>query len=210
MIDPYYVFAILIMFYFICDLVIFYKKENIKKIYKKICTVILFSITILSIFFAIIDYNLIKEDKMPVFMIQLTKPDPSGTPTYRWEYIGLGYKMTLYNDQGLITVSDDVINDSSDINFRSLFYLFGVNHNTINEVVNIIDTLEENGLPCDDVLEYFYEDKENIYYFSCVKKHGIIVKYENGVEESFDEAFPKNIDLEDLDKHNINYITEKK
>ncbi len=203
-IDPYYLCSILVLFFLICDLSIFYKDKKLNKKYKKICTVLITIIVILSIAFSIIDYNQIKNNKNPIFMISLTKPDPSGAPTYKWEYIGLGYKLTINNEDGLNSIID------SKLEFRSWFYLFNIEHNTKNNVVDIIDTVEEEGLICAEALDKFYEDRENIYYYNCLKKDKIIVKYGDGTEKSFEEAFLEDITLESLDEHNIKYITEKK
>ncbi len=203
-VDPYYLCGILIMFYLISDLVIFFRKEYVKKIYKNICKLIIIFILLISTIFAVVDYNLIVDNKMPKFMIALTKEDTSGEPIYKWEFIGLGYKMTLNNSHGLNKIED------SEIDFRNWFYLFGIKLNTINDVVDIIDKVKEENLACAEAIDYFYEDRDNLYYFDCLKRDKIIVVYEDGTVKSFNDSFLSEINLEDLDKFNINYMSEKR
>ena len=48
-------------------------------------------------------------------------------------------------------------------------------------------------------------------YWNCIKNEYMIVKYENGYEETISEALKKGtININDLDSYNIEYIKEKK
>lgn len=92
------------------------------------------------------------------------------------------------------SISDDFdleeINNSR-INFSSWFNLFGLDFNTINDFVGIVDY---DGV-CDEVIDKFYEDRDNIYYFSCLKKDKIYVEYEDDTKKMLDEVFMKDITL---------------
>lgn len=75
----------------------------------------------------------------------------------------------------------------------------------------IIDKGEEEQLTCASALEEFYEDKNYIYEWSCVKNSYMIVRYENGTTQLVSEALKDgNITITDLDKNNIQYYKRKK
>ncbi len=199
MVDPYFTHALFILFYFVSDLLIFYKKKNIKKQTKKVVTIVISSIILISTVFAIIDYNQIKDEKMPIFMILVDAKDEA-------EYVGLGYRFSLYNG-----VSHKLgIIQNSEYYFGSWFYLFGTSQNRGVDVINIVDKVETEGIVCAEALDYFYDDSEYVYYFSCLKKDQIVVEYSDKTTKTFTEAFLKDITIEDLDKYNIEYIKEKK
>ncbi len=90
MIDPYLIHGILFFYFIICDLVVLYKNNEIKKLTKKITTIFIITILILSITFCIVDNIRIKNEKMPIFMILVNA-------SYDNEYIGLGYRFQLNN-----------------------------------------------------------------------------------------------------------------
>lgn len=81
-----------------------------------------------------------------------------------------------------------------------------------NRVVDIIDkTSEIPDLIIAQALELFYEDENNKYYYSSMKGNYIVVKYENGFEETVEEALKKGtIKIDDLDRYSINYIISTK
>lgn len=81
----------------------------------------------------------------------------------------------------------------------------------IGNVVNIIDKTNENNYACSMALEKIFEDNKNEYYLNCIKSEYIIVKYENGYQENVKEALKNgNIEIQDLDRFNIGYITQIK
>ncbi len=197
--DPYWTHGLFFVFYIICDLVVFYKKDEVKSGVKKIITILLGIVIIVSFSFCITDYIRIKNEKMPIFMILIDASDEA-------EYIGLGYRFSLDNG---ISYKEGIM-PNSEYKFGDWFSLFKYERNLRNSVVNIIDRVEEDGLVCAEALDYFYEDRDNIYYFNCLKKDKIVVEYEDGSEKFISDAFLVDITLDDLDKYDINYITEKK
>ena len=78
--------------------------------------------------------------------------------------------------------------------------------------LKIVDTtLNIKDFTCAEALEEFYEDDTYKYYYSCIKSKYVIVKYENGYEETVSSALKnKTIRIEDLDRYNINYIKYEK
>lgn len=64
---------------------------------------------------------------------------------------------------------------------------------------------------CAEALDSFYETKNNIYYWDCMKNNYMIVKYKNGYEEKVSDAlFYNRISIKDLDDYNIKYIKTDK
>lgn len=79
------------------------------------------------------------------------------------------------------------------------------------KIVNIIDRTQDEDIAVDTGLEMFYEDETAIYYFSGMMSEYILVEYENGSRKTVKEAFEiGDITIEDLDKFNVNYVTETK
>lgn len=78
--------------------------------------------------------------------------------------------------------------------------------------INIIDKTKENpDFACAEALESFYKDESYTYYWDCMKNKYMIVKYEDGLEETVSEALKnKNITIDDLDRFNISYIKYNK
>lgn len=78
-------------------------------------------------------------------------------------------------------------------------------------VVDIVDKVKENNLTCAEAIEEFYKDKEYIYYFSCMKSESVIVKYDNGAEETVTSALKAGrITIGDLDSYGIEYSKERR
>lgn len=78
-------------------------------------------------------------------------------------------------------------------------------------VVDIVDKVKENNLSCAEAIEEFYKDKEYIYYFSCIKSESVIVKYDNGAEETVKSALKAGrISIGDLDNFGIEYFKERR
>lgn len=77
--------------------------------------------------------------------------------------------------------------------------------------VLIDKTKEKEDFSCDTALEKFYEDDKYVYYWNCIKNNYMLVRYDDGDEETISEALKqKHIDINILDKFNINYIKEEK
>lgn len=71
--------------------------------------------------------------------------------------------------------------------------------------------LVDNADVCASMKSEFYEDEKYIYYWDCIKGHDMLVKYDNGFEETIGEALKQgHIVIEDLDKFDIDYIKEEK
>lgn len=71
--------------------------------------------------------------------------------------------------------------------------------------------LVDNSKVCASMKSEFYQDENYIYYWDCIKGHDMIVKYNNGFEETIEEALKQgHIVIQDLDKFEINYIKEEK
>ena len=70
-----------------------------------------------------------------------------------------------------------------------------------NALVGIVDTTKDiKNFSCAEALEQFYEDEENKYYYSCIKSKYVIVKYQNGYEETVKSAFENGTNkIKDLD-----------
>lgn len=83
---------------------------------------------------------------------------------------------------------------------------------TNHVVKEILDTTKNiDGFICAETLEQFYVDEEYEYFYSCMKGKYIIVKYEDGTEESVEKALQKGtIEISDLDKYNISYYKHSK
>lgn len=82
----------------------------------------------------------------------------------------------------------------------------------IGKVIEIVDTTKDiENFSCAEALEQFYEDENYRYFYSCIKSKYIIVKYENGYEETVANALKYGtINIEDLDTYNIKYYKEEK
>lgn len=80
------------------------------------------------------------------------------------------------------------------------------------KVIQIVDkTKNIKDFTCAEALEGFWNDETYEYYFSCIKGKYIIVKYENGYEETVREALRRGtIEIQDLDFYGIGYIKYEK
>ncbi|MBE6154407.1 MAG: hypothetical protein E7163_02365 [Firmicutes bacterium] len=64
---------------------------------------------------------------------------------------------------------------------------------------------------CAEALQSFYEDDKYIYYWECMKNSYMVVEYDDGFEETISDALKqKHIDIQILDKFDIDYIKEEK
>ena len=81
----------------------------------------------------------------------------------------------------------------------------------IESYQKIIDKTKEENITCNTALEQFYEDKEYIYYFPCIKSKNVIVIYSNGYQETVATSLEYgDITIEDLERNNIEFIKHKK
>lgn len=80
------------------------------------------------------------------------------------------------------------------------------------KVKEIVDTTKEiKNFSCDQALEKFHEDEKYIYSWSCIKNKYMLVRYENGNEETISNALKSGtITIKDLDNSNIDYIKTEK
>ena len=74
-------------------------------------------------------------------------------------------------------------------------------------IKEIVDTTKEmDGFACAEAIEEFYTDADYKYYYECMKSKYVIVRYENGFEETASEALKHSrINIEDLDAYDIKY-----
>ena len=80
------------------------------------------------------------------------------------------------------------------------------------ETYTLIDkTKKIKDFVCAEALESFYQDENYIYYWSCIKNKYMIVKYSDGHEETISDALSQGkIDIQLLNKFDIDYIKEEK
>jgi len=72
-------------------------------------------------------------------------------------------------------------------------------------------TKEIKDFACAEALEQFYEDENYTYYWNCIKNKYMIVEYKDGSNELISEALKSShIDIQVLDKFNIEYIKMEK
>lgn len=78
-------------------------------------------------------------------------------------------------------------------------------------IVDIWDRAKEEGLPCDEAVEPFYEDDKAVYCFSCIKSHYIMVLDNTGRTIDIVTALSEGLaTMADLDHYGIEYYTEPK
>ena len=71
--------------------------------------------------------------------------------------------------------------------------------------------LLDNAYVCASSKEEFYRDENYIYYWGCIKSYEMLVKYDNGFVETIGEALKQgHINIQDLDKFEIEYIKEER
>lgn len=87
-----------------------------------------------------------------------------------------------------------------------------ISKDNVGKVIELVDkTKEIADFACNETLESFYEDDDYIYFWNCIKNKYMIVKYENGLEETISDALKnKTITISDLDRYNINYLKQEK
>ena len=78
----------------------------------------------------------------------------------------------------------------------------------LGKVKQIVDTTKSiKDFACAEALEEFYQDDDYIYYYSCIKSKYVLVRYENGYEETVAKALKYGtITISDLDNYGIDYL----
>jgi len=158
---------------------------------KKVLKIILIIVNIIVISI-IIDLICIFTINKPLFAIKVRTP---------YTYTGIFYN--TYNCPEYSTPQ---------IKLKGTKFSCAVNTTNIGKVTEIVDTTKEiKNFACAEALEQFYEDENYDYYYDCIKSKYIIVKYENGYEETVTNALKYGtITISDLDKYNISYIKYEK
>ncbi len=79
---------------------------------------------------------------------------------------------------------------------------------TIKGDYTIVDKSKEiKNFTCNEALEEIYRNEDYSYNLTCEKGSYVVVKYENGTEETIKEALDNNnIEIKDLDTYNIEYV----
>lgn len=79
------------------------------------------------------------------------------------------------------------------------------------DYVLVDETKNKVGFMCVDAVSIFYEDDRYIYYWNCMKNQYMLVKYNGGSSELISDAIKAgHIDIEVLDKFNIDYYKQEK
>lgn len=159
-----------------------------KKSLKIILSII---VSIISLF--IIDFIFIFVFNRPLFGFKVDNGDSTN----------LVYKGIFYDTYNCLEYS------KPQVKIKGTKFSCGENDFKVKEIVDT--TKEIKDFACAEVLEQFYEDETNEYYYSCMKSKYIVVRYENGFEETVSEALKKgSIKISDLDHFNINYHVMEK
>ena len=126
---------------------------------------------------------------------------------------------------GSCDIDDVILNVSGSLIMYEILHIKSINEllknifllekNKINNQpfthLKIIDKVKEENIACAEALEQFYEDKEFIYYFPCIKSKNVIVIYSNGYQETVATSLEYgDITIEDLERNNIEFIKHKK
>lgn len=72
-----------------------------------------------------------------------------------------------------------------------------------------MDQAARNNIPCDQMMELFYQDGEHRYFFPDVRSAFVTVYYVDGTEESIVTALATGrAAVADLDRFGISYIVD--
>ncbi len=114
-------------------------------------------------------------------------------------------------DKGILTNTYICADGTKKTVFKWEKYICPINNN-MEKIADIVDKSKQiDGFACDAALDPFYEDENYQYSYGCIKSSYVVVKYQNGIEETVKEALKKGIiTLKDLDDYNINYIKVEK
>ena len=113
-----------------------------------------------------------------------------------------------YKSKGLLVDTINCTNGNKDTVLKGFSYSCSYN----GGIYKLIDkTKDIKDFMCKETLQSFYEGDNYIYYWECIKDSYMIVKYDDGYEETISEALKqKHIDIQVLDKYEIHYIKEIK
>ena len=113
-----------------------------------------------------------------------------------------------YKSKGILVDTINCTNGKKDAVLKGFSYSCSYNGGNYTLVDK---TKEIEDFTCAEALEEFYEDNNYVYYWNCIKNKYMIVKYDNGKEETISQALLKgHIDIQILDKFDIGYIKEEK
>lgn len=135
------------------------------------------------------------------------------------------YILLHFNGQKLELLLDEELSGTNEIK-RSVYidgflYMLGedglrvvdVNKSgeTTPKIKTIYDVAKLDNIPCDTALEFFWEDRENSYYFPCIKSQYIKVVYQDGTSEDIVTALKAgNATIRDLDQYDIEFYVKSK
>ena len=113
-----------------------------------------------------------------------------------------------YKSKGILVDTYNCTNGIKDTTLKGFSHscnYMGGNYKLIDKTKEIKD------FACAEALEEFYEDVNYTYYWSCIKNKYMVVKYDDGGEETISQALLKgHIDIQILDKFDISYIKYEK
>ena len=113
-----------------------------------------------------------------------------------------------YKSKGILVDTYNCTNGKKDTQLKGFSYscnYMGGKYTLIDKTKDIV------AFACAEALEEFYEDNNYTYYWECMKNSYMVVEYDDGFEETISEALKQNhIDIQILDKFDIDYIKYKK
>ena len=114
-----------------------------------------------------------------------------------------------YMDKGLLVNHYHCNNNERITTWKFTKFACSIAENK-KEIKEIIDLVARDNLSCDTALEKFYQDEKYTYSYNCIKSNYVIVKYNDGSEETVKDALQNNrITIQDLDRFNIKYIKDE-
>ena len=175
------------------------KKRRIK--YLIISIILIFIVAITCKYY---DGARVRTGNEPKLVIKIINKE--GTKVTYW---GLGYKVIRYPSVS----PNEPYKNNRGIKMGSWFMNYKLPENSDKLVIKeIIDKTKTMIIfSCAEALDQFYEDEQYQYYFNCLKSKYIIVKYQDGSEETVKEALKNNrIKISNLDEYKIDYIKYEK
>ena len=95
--------------------------------------------------------------------------------------------------------------------FRVVNVKTGETNDGPRKIKTIYDVAKLDNITCDTALEFFWEDRENSYYFPCIKSQYIKVVYQDGTSEDIVTALKAgNATIRDLDQYDIEFYVKSK
>ena len=101
-------------------------------------------------------------------------------------------------------------NEKNEFNEMLLKYIsFGVSFEEAVSVVNIVDETKNSDIALPSMIEAFYRDAENTYFFGAIKSSYVTVHYSDGTTENIVPALASGrATVGDLKRFNIGYFVE--